>query len=264
MDGIDVSGGGKCPVMHGGNTMAGSSVTSWWPNALNLDILHQHDTKTNPMGKDFNYREALKKLDVDALKKDLHALMTDSQEWWPADWGHYGGFMIRMAWHAAGSYRLADGRGGGGTGIALHQDTHYLRNEPNTLMACWIALSDTDPDNGGLCVVPSSNHKGLYDFTKVRDEGEHTSWEKPYPMRDRDGKEWEELMHSFDILGVEEDEIEQLTVAKGSAVFFTGLTVHGSYANHTPDRPRRAFATHYVGEETWLYRCDVQETEPVH
>ena len=116
MDGIDVSGGGKCPVMHGGNTMAGSSVTSWWPNALNLDILHQHDTKTNPMGKDFNYREALKKLDVDALKKDLHALMTDSQEWWPADWGHYGGFMIRMAWHAAGSYRLADGRGGGGTG----------------------------------------------------------------------------------------------------------------------------------------------------
>ncbi len=116
MDGIDVSGGGKCPVMHGGNTMAGSSVTSWWPNALNLVILHQHDTKTNPMGKDFNYREALKKLDVDALKKDLHALMTDSQEWWPADWGHYGGFMIRMAWHAAGSYRLADGRGGGGTG----------------------------------------------------------------------------------------------------------------------------------------------------
>ena len=151
----------------------------------------------------------------------------------------------------------------GGTGIALHQDTHYLRNEPNTLMACWIALSDTDPDNGGLCVVPGSNHGGLYDFTKVRDEGEHTSWEKPYPMRDRDGKEWEELMHSFDILGVEEDEIEQLTVAKGSAVFFTGLTVHGSYANHTPDRPRRAFATHYVGEETWLYRCDVQETEPV-
>ena len=116
MDGIDVSGGGKCPVMHGGNTMAGSSVTSWWPNSLNLDILHQHDTKTNPMGKDFNYREALKKLDVDALKKDLHALMTDSQEWWPADWGHYGGLMIRMAWHAAGSYRLADGRGGGGTG----------------------------------------------------------------------------------------------------------------------------------------------------
>ncbi|QKV18948.1 catalase/peroxidase HPI [Oricola thermophila] len=107
---------GKCPVMHGSITEAGVSNMEWWPNALNLDILHQHDTKTNPLGKDFNYREELKKLDVEALKKDLHALMTDSQDWWPADWGHYGGLMIRMAWHAAGSYRLADGRGGGGTG----------------------------------------------------------------------------------------------------------------------------------------------------
>ena len=107
---------GKCPVMHGGITATGTSVMDWWPNALNLDILHQHDTKTNPMGEDFDYREELKKLDVEALKKDLHDLMTDSQEWWPADWGHYGGLMIRMAWHAAGSYRLADGRGGGGTG----------------------------------------------------------------------------------------------------------------------------------------------------
>ena len=88
----------------------------WWPKMLNLDILHQHDSKTNPLGKEFDYREELKKLDVQALKKDLHALMTDSQEWWPADWGHYGGLMIRMAWHAAGSYRIADGRGGGGTG----------------------------------------------------------------------------------------------------------------------------------------------------
>jgi catalase-peroxidase len=107
---------GKCPVMHGGNTAVGRNVMEWWPNALNLDILHQHDAKTNPLGKDFNYREELKKLDFGALKKDLHALMTDSQEWWPADWGHYGGLMVRMAWHAAGSYRLADGRGGGGTG----------------------------------------------------------------------------------------------------------------------------------------------------
>jgi catalase-peroxidase len=115
MDGNDM-GGGKCPVMHGGNTAMGSSVMAWWPNALNLEILSQHDTKTNPLGKDFNYREELKKLDVTALKKDLTALMTDSQDWWPADWGHYGGLMIRMAWHAAGSYRLADGRGGGGTG----------------------------------------------------------------------------------------------------------------------------------------------------
>lgn len=112
------STGGKCPVMHGGATTmsAGTTNMEWWPNALNLDILHQHDSKTNPLGQDFDYREELKKLDVAALKKDLHALMTDSQTWWPADWGHYGGLMIRMAWHAAGSYRLADGRGGGGTG----------------------------------------------------------------------------------------------------------------------------------------------------
>ncbi|MDE3743097.1 catalase/peroxidase HPI [Maribacter sp. D37] len=108
--------GGKCPFLHGGNTSTGASVMDWWPNALNLDILHQHDTKTNPLGNDFDYREALKNLDVAALKKDLHDLMTDSQDWWPADWGHYGGLMIRMAWHAAGSYRIADGRGGGGTG----------------------------------------------------------------------------------------------------------------------------------------------------
>ena len=113
---MDQSKQGKCPVMHGGNTASHSSVTSWWPNSLNLDILHQHDSKTNPFGKDFNYREELKKLDVEALKKDMHTLMTDSQEWWPADWGHYGGLMIRMAWHSAGSYRTADGRGGGGTG----------------------------------------------------------------------------------------------------------------------------------------------------
>ena len=111
-----MSNANKCPVMHGANTATGQSNMDWWPNALSLDILHQQDTKTNPLDKDFNYREELKKLDVDALKKDLHALMTDSQQWWPADWGHYGGLMIRMAWHAAGSYRLADGRGGAGTG----------------------------------------------------------------------------------------------------------------------------------------------------
>ncbi len=107
---------GKCPVMHGGNTAAGNAHMDWWPKALNLDILHQHDAKTNPMGAGFNYREELKKLDVAALKADLKALMTDSQPWWPADWGHYGGLMIRMAWHSAGTYRIADGRGGGGTG----------------------------------------------------------------------------------------------------------------------------------------------------
>lgn len=107
---------GKCPVMHGSNTLTGSSVTSWWPKSLNLDILHQHDVKTNPLGKDFDYRKELESLDVEALKKDMHALMTDSQDWWPADWGHYGGLMIRLSWHSAGSYRLADGRGGGNTG----------------------------------------------------------------------------------------------------------------------------------------------------
>ncbi len=107
---------GKCPVMHGAITSTATSNLDWWPNSLNLDILHQHDTKTNPYGKNFNYRKEVKSLDFAALKKDLHALMTDSQSWWPADWGHYGGLMIRMAWHAAGSYRVADGRGGGSTG----------------------------------------------------------------------------------------------------------------------------------------------------
>ncbi|MDA0791116.1 MAG: catalase/peroxidase HPI [Proteobacteria bacterium] len=111
-----VSSTGKCPVMHGGSTTTDMSVVDWWPNTLNLDILHQHDTKTDPLGPELDYREQVRKLDFDALTADLHALMTDSQDWWPADWGHYGGFMIRMAWHAAGSYRIADGRGGAGTG----------------------------------------------------------------------------------------------------------------------------------------------------
>ena len=128
MDGMS----GKCPVMHGSITNTERSVTEWWPNALNLDILSQHDSKIDPLGKAFNYREELKKLDVAALKRDLTALMTDSQEWWPADWGHYGGLMIRMAWHAAGSYRLFDGRGGAGTG--------NLRFAP---LNSW-------PDNGNL------------------------------------------------------------------------------------------------------------------
>ncbi|ELA7157541.1 catalase/peroxidase HPI [Vibrio parahaemolyticus] len=107
---------GKCPVMHGSMTTNDRTEKNWWPKSLNLDILHQHDAKTNPMSSDFDYQEEVKKLDFAALKQDLIALMTDSQEWWPADWGHYGGLMIRMSWHAAGTYRIADGRGGAGTG----------------------------------------------------------------------------------------------------------------------------------------------------
>ncbi|MCR8726098.1 catalase/peroxidase HPI [Frigidibacter sp. ROC022] len=115
MDGNDIPTG-KCPVVHGAMTEAGTSVLNWWPKSLNLDILHQHDTKTNPLDKDFDYRAAVKTLDHAAVKADLAALMTESQDWWPADWGHYGGLMIRMAWHAAGTYRIADGRGGASTG----------------------------------------------------------------------------------------------------------------------------------------------------
>jgi len=123
---------GMCPVTHGANTHLENTPMAWWPKSLNLDILHQHDTKTNPMGPSFNYRNELKKLDVTNLKKDVRDLMTNSQDWWPADWGHYGGLMIRMAWHSAGSYRIADGRGGAGTG--------NLRFAP---LNSW-------PDNGNL------------------------------------------------------------------------------------------------------------------
>ena len=116
---MDGNNAGKCPVMHGAvttNSASGTSNREWWPNQLNIGILHQHDQKSNPMGANFNYREEFKSIDYKALKKDLHDLMTDSQDWWPADYGHYGPFFIRMTWHAAGTYRSGDGRGGGGAG----------------------------------------------------------------------------------------------------------------------------------------------------
>ena len=116
MDGNNVDPKGACPVMHGGNTGTGNSVTKWWPSALNLGILHQHGARTNPMDPDYNHRDAVKSLDFDAVKADVEALLTESQDWWPADWGHYGGLMIRLAWHSAGSYRMGDGRGGAATG----------------------------------------------------------------------------------------------------------------------------------------------------
>ena len=113
-----MSSDGKCPVMHGAISTSNSGMKNmdWWPNALNLNILHQHDTKSNPMGANFVYKDAFNKINYEELKADLHALMTDSQDWWPADYGHYGPFFIRMTWHAAGTYRTGDGRGGGGTG----------------------------------------------------------------------------------------------------------------------------------------------------
>ncbi|GHA89073.1 catalase-peroxidase 1 [Algimonas arctica] len=133
MNEMSVKTGGKCPVMHGSATSSTStSNKSWWPDALNVEILHQHGARSNPMDPDFNYREALKTLDFDALKADVNALMTDSQSWWPADWGHYGGLMIRMSWHSAGTYRTSDGRGGASTG--------NLRFAP---LNSW-------PDNGNL------------------------------------------------------------------------------------------------------------------
>ena len=128
----DSNSSGKCPFMHGATSTQENSVTKWWPKSLNLDILHQHDTKSNPFGNDFNYRDSVKDLDFKSLEKEMHDLMTESQDWWPADWGHYGGLMIRMAWHAAGTYRTGDGRGGAGTG--------NLRFAP---LNSW-------PDNGNL------------------------------------------------------------------------------------------------------------------
>lgn len=149
-----------------------------------------------------------------------------------------------------------------GRGIALHQDLHYLPCEPETLMACWIAMSDTDGENGGLCVVAGSHRHGLYPTHKTENAEEHDAWEVEYRMRDRDGKEWSQKMYSFEIEGLDREKILQLAVPKGGGVFFDGRTIHGSYANRSKDRVRRALAVHYVPEGTWMFRTDVQNVVP--
>lgn len=151
----------------------------------------------------------------------------------------------------------------GGKGIALHQDSHYLPNEPNSLMACWLAFTDTDPENGGLCVVPGSHREGLRSARRNEDDQEHASWETVYPMRDPDGREWEQKMFSFQITDLDPNRIQRLTVPRGGGVFFTGMTIHGSFSNQSADRLRTAFAVHYVHEDTWLFRQDVQDAMPV-
>ncbi len=147
-------------------------------------------------------------------------------------------------------------------GTALHQDTHYLPSEPNTLMACWLAMSNTDEENGGLCVLPASHAAGLYDTHKATSLRDHQVWESEHLMRDRDGREWRQIFYSFEIDGVDRSKMRFLQVPRGSGVFFSGMTIHGSYANRSADRVRRAFATHYVAEGTWVFRADVQAVVP--
>jgi ectoine hydroxylase-related dioxygenase (phytanoyl-CoA dioxygenase family) len=148
----------------------------------------------------------------------------------------------------------------GGSGVALHQDLHYLPCEPDTLMACWIAMSDTDEVSGGLCVVPGSHHDGLFATHKTENVQDHDAWEIEYLMRDRRGKTWTTKMYSFEIDGLDMDQLVRLKVPEGSAVFFTGKTIHGSFGNRSKDRFRRAFAVHFVREGTWCLRADVQDT----
>ncbi len=147
-------------------------------------------------------------------------------------------------------------------GTALHQDTHYLPNEPNTLMACWLAMSDTDEENGGLCVLPASHTHGLYETHKATSLKDHQVWESEHLMRDRAGREWKQRFYSFEIEGVDRSKMKFLHVPGGSGVFFSGMTIHGSYANRSADRIRRAFATHFIAEGTWMFRADVQAVVP--
>jgi ectoine hydroxylase-related dioxygenase (phytanoyl-CoA dioxygenase family) len=149
-----------------------------------------------------------------------------------------------------------------GKGTAPHQDTHYLPNEPNTLMACWLAMSDTDGENGGLVVLPGSHTGGLLETHKATNLKDHQVWESEHLMRDRGGKEWTQVFYSFEIDKLESDRLLALRVPAGSGVFFSGMTVHGSYGNRSRDRVRRAFATHFVAQGTWLYRADVQQVVP--
>lgn len=149
-----------------------------------------------------------------------------------------------------------------GKGTALHQDSHYLPNEPNTLMACWLAMSDTDGENGGLCVVPGSHTAGLYSTHKAINLKDHQVWESEHLMRDRNGKEWKEKFYSFEIDNLDTSRVLNLKVPKGSGVFFSSHTIHGSYGNKSACRVRRAFATHFVDEATWVFRADVQNVVP--
>ena len=150
--------------------------------------------------------------------------------------------------------------------VDLMVDPHGVSGyDPQTEMLTqrgWIAMTDTDAENGGLCIVPGSHQEGLMETEKNEDMEEHDSWEVDYLMRDRDGKEWTQHMYSYDIQGLDPGEVVQLTVPKGAGVFFSGFTVHGSYANRSKDRVRRAFATHYVADDVWVYRADVQDLTP--
>jgi phytanoyl-CoA hydroxylase len=149
-----------------------------------------------------------------------------------------------------------------GKGTALHQDCHYLPNEPTTLMACWLAMSDTDGENGGLCVVPGSHTHGLFGTHKAENAKDHQVWESEHRMRDRRGREWTQVFYSFEIDGLDRSHVLNLVVPRGAGVFFAGMTIHGSYGNRSAGRVRRAFATHFVARGTWVERCDVQEVVP--
>jgi phytanoyl-CoA hydroxylase len=151
---------------------------------------------------------------------------------------------------------------GGGRGIALHQDSYYIDNQPNTLMACWIAMADTDVGNGGLCVVPGSQAAGLRSSHPNTNTAEHASWEAEHTLRARDGSISTRRIHAAEIDDLDREHVVKLRVPRGSGVFFTGLTIHGSYSNPSADRPRPAFAIHYVREGTWVYRTDIQEIVP--